>query len=114
MKPNMSTDLKFIIGCFWGIINPGLALQIPFGNGEKEDYIRCIMMWEMDHKMLRINHCAVVTSTYKTPGGLNSGDRTAREKVVVEMILRQWGQYVRINKRRKGPNPELLFIKQKK
>jgi hypothetical protein len=115
MENSVSYDLKFIIGSFWGCINPGKAVHIEFGNGEKEDYQRAIQFWELDGKIVRLNFLAHKTATYNESGGLQSdgvATRLAREKETVAKMLEKWPQYLRANPRRKGPFPEVLFIRQ--
>jgi hypothetical protein len=115
MSPTISYDLKFIIGSFWGCFNPGTKVAITIGNGEKEDYMRAIQFWELDGRIVRLNFLSHKTATYNDSGGLQSDGqaaRVAREKATVEKMLKLWPQYVRANPRRKGPFPEILFIKQ--
>lgn len=115
MESSISYDLKFIIGSFWGAINPGKKVAIEFGNGEKEDYQRAIQFWELDGKIVRLNFLAHKTATYNESGGLQSDGasvRLEREKETVGKMLEKWPQYIRRNPRRKGPFPEILFIRQ--
>jgi hypothetical protein len=114
MKPKVSYDFKFVIGSFWGCINPGDEIVINIGSGEKEDYQRCILFWIRDKKIVRINNVALKTATYKTPGGLNDGARLERERATVKAMMELWGgTYIRLNPKRKSRYPELSLIKQK-
>ena len=114
MKPKVSYDFKFVIGSFWGCINPGDEIVINIGSGEKEDYQRCILFWIRDKKIVRINNVALKTATYKTPGGLNDGARLERERATVKTMMELWGgTYIRLNPKRKSGYPELSLIKQK-
>lgn len=112
MKPTVTTDLKFIIGSFWGCLNPGKDIRITIGNGEKEDYQRTIQFWELDHVVVRMNGYALKTSTYGTPGGLQEGNRLAREKKTVKAMLKKWPQYIKQNPSRKSGYPEIRLLKQ--
>lgn len=109
MNRKVTTDLKFIIGSFFCFINSAVPLVIPYGTGEKEDYQRCICYYERDLCIIRYNNVAVLTKTYKTPGGLQAGNREAREQETVAKILERWPHLVRLNTRRKSKYPELLF-----
>ena len=116
MSNTITYDLKFIMGSFWGCFNPGSAVQITIGNGEKEDYMRTIQFWEQDHAVVRLNFLSHKTATYNEAGGLQSDGqaaRIAREKETVAVMLKKWPQYLRANPRRKGPFPEVLLIRQK-
>jgi hypothetical protein len=115
MSEKVSYDLKFVIGSFWGCFSSsGIVIE---GNGEKEDYQRCIQYWERDKKIVRLNNFCFKTATYKNSGGMQSDGvvvRVQREKAIVEMILLKYPQYVLLNKRRKSIFPEFLLRKQKK
>lgn len=69
MKENHTTDLKYVIGAFWGIINPGLdVLKVTIDD--KEDYLRSILMYLADGGIVRLNNYAPQTAYYKEPGGM--------------------------------------------
>jgi hypothetical protein len=113
MKPTVTTDLRFIIGSFWGCLNPGKEIYVDIGIGEKEDYQRTIQFWEADGIVVRLNFFAVQTSTYGTPGGLQEGNRLARERKTVKAMIKRWPQYIKMNPRRKSGYPEILLVKPK-
>lgn len=113
MKDTVTTDLKFIIGSFWGCFNPKDEVRITIGNGEKEDYQRTIQFWELDKVVVRLNMYAVQTATYATPGGLQEGNRLEREKKTVEAMLKKWPQYIKMNPRRKSGYPEIRLVQPK-
>lgn len=115
MSNTISYDLKFIMGSFWGCLNPGKEIQITIGNGEKEDYMRTIQFWMADKAIVRLNFLSHKTATYNEAGGLQSDGQHARiqrEKETVAHMLKKWPQYIRSNPRRKGPYPEILLIRQ--
>jgi hypothetical protein len=117
MKNTISNDFKFIVGSFWGCINPGNEITINIGNGEKEDYMRTIKFWERDKKIIRFNNVAHKTVIYKNTGGLQSDGKDARierEKSTVAKMLELYPQYIRINTCRKSPYPEILLRRQPK
>lgn len=112
MKPTVSTDLKFIIGSFWGCFNPGSEVQLMMG-GEKEDYQRTIQFWEADGVVVRLNFIAPKTAYYKEPGGMQEGDRVVKQRKTVKAMLKRWPQYVKENPRRKSGYPELRLVQPK-
>jgi hypothetical protein len=117
MKNTISYDFKFVVGSFWGCINPASEIKISIGSGEKEDYLRTILFWIRDRKIVRFNYVAHKTVIYKGTGGLQSDGKAARierEKETVNKLLEMYPTYIRINSRRKSPYPELSLIKQKK
>jgi glycosyltransferase involved in cell wall biosynthesis len=111
----VSYDLKFVIGSFWGCFS---STEIVIsGNGEKEDYQRCIQYWERDKRIVRLNHFCHKTATYKNSGGMQSegqAARVAREREAAQKLLDRYPEYVLLNTRRKSIFPELLLRSQRK
>ena len=117
MNPNVTNDLKFIIGSFWGIINPGATKKggILLPMSEKEDYIRTLMAWDRDGTVVRINYVSPKTAYYKEPGGMQTDPkRMENQKKAVAFLLKTWPDKVRINTRRKSAYPEILLRRMKK
>lgn len=102
MKPTVSTDLKFIVGCFFGIINPGLKeLTLPIS--EKDDYYRSLRMYELDKSVIRLNFIAPKTSYYKEPGGMQSDpERKKKQELAVKFLLKEYPMWVKVNPSRKS------------
>jgi len=113
MKPTVTTGLRFIIGSFWGCYNPKDDIRIDIGNGEKEDYQRTLQFWERDGLIVRLNFVAVQSATYATPGGLQEGNRLARERKTVKVMMKRWPQYIKMNPRRKSGYPEIRLVEPK-
>lgn len=112
MKPTITTDLKFIIGSFWGIVNPGSSgpqgIKLPMS--EKEDYIRTLMAFDRDGKVVRINYVSPKTAYYKEPGGMQTDPRRLeKQKTAVAYLLKTWPDKVMENPRRKSDYPEVLL-----
>lgn len=115
MKDTVTTDLRFIIGSFWGCVNPGLSpngVKLTLGS-EKEDYQRTLQFWEADGAVVRLNFVSAKTAYYKEPGGMQEGDRVGKQRKTVKAMLKKWPQYIKMNPRRKSGYPEILLIKQK-
>ena len=102
MKDTVSTDLKFIVGCFFGLINPGnKALKIPVS--EKEDYYRSLRMYELDATVVRLNFVAPKTAFYTEPGGMQTDPlRRKKQEEAVKFLLKEYPNYVRLNPTRKS------------
>ena len=92
MSDTITTDLWFILGCLWGIINPkahkdprGIVIPMP----GKEDYARTRLAFERDGKVVRFNFVAPVTSLYQQHGGQQVGNRIKRERLGVQYLLKK-------------------------
>ena len=116
MKPTVTHDLRFIIGSFWGCINPGKDPKylLKFG-GEKEDYQRTLQFWEADGAVVRLNFISVKTAYYKEAGGMQDGtnSRVIKQRKTVKEMIKRWPQYIKMNPRRKSGYPEILLTKSK-
>jgi hypothetical protein len=75
MKPTVTTDLRYLPGGAWGIINPGPILTLTLND--KEDYLRTLMMYILDGGVLKFNGIAPLTVGYQGDGGMQE-DRTLK------------------------------------
>jgi hypothetical protein len=85
MTPVETTDLRLIVGPVWGSINrhdKDLVLTVD----EKEDVERTLQYYTKDRGVLRINYVCVMTTYYKTPGGMQAEQRD-RKKDAYESAL---------------------------
>ena len=105
MKPTVSTDLKFIIGSFWGCFNPGSEVQLD--RSEKEDYERTIKFFIKDGSVVRLNFVSPKTAYYKEPGGMQTRNRLKHQHVAVKALLKKYPQFVKSNPTRKSGFPEI-------
>ena len=109
MKPGVTTDLRFIIGSFWGCFNPGREIEIKLGS-EKEDYQRTLLFWEADGVLVRLNFISPQTAYYKEPGGLQEGDRVGNQRRTVKKMLKRWPTLLAERLGRKSGYPEVRLI----
>lgn len=105
MKPTVTTDLKFIIGSFWGCINPGKEVHLE--RSEKEDYERTIKFFLKDNCVVRLNFVSPKTAYYKEPGGMQTRNRLKHQQVAVKALLKKYPQFVKSNPTRKSGFPEI-------
>lgn len=110
MSDTISTDLKFIIGCFFGLINTkahkdpnGIIAPLPV----KEDYMRTLDAYNRDGKVIRFNFVCAVSSIYQQQGGQDARKRLVREKTAVNYLLKHYPDNVSLNEHRKSGFPEI-------
>ena len=114
MNHKITTDLKFCIGSFFGIINPGTEILNSAPGSAKEDYYRTIAYWKVDKKIIRINYVAHKTNFTGNIGGMGTVDaRLKNERIAVAELVEKYPELVRINKKRKSPFPEILLKRAK-
>ena len=100
MTSEVTTDLRFLIGTFWGIINPqahrdprGRVIPMP----GKEDYTRTLLAYERGGKVVRFNNVATVSTIYNPKGGLGLvSNRLKRDKLGVQYLLKKYPDKVSI------------------
>jgi len=106
MSEEASTNLKFLIGHMYGIINRKMKLKMPY----KHDYELTLENAVRDGGVVRINSIVATTQMGKK-GGI---DKTVEErqetyKKVVEYLLKKYPGLVRKNPRREG---EILLARE--
>jgi len=95
---NVSTDLKYIIGCFYGTINKKelFTFDVDESNGgAKEDFLRTLMVYEKEGKVIRLNYFTPITNYYSEAGGLQSigdefGERKKRDFISMKYICERF------------------------
>ena len=99
-KEEYTTDLKFIVGGFMGIINRKIQLSIDM----KEDYELTLESYMRDKCIIRFNHVAVKHNIYTKTGGigLNQQERINDNKISCEYFLNKYPDFVKLNRRREG------------
>jgi len=106
MKPGPpTTDLRYIIGSVWGIINPGPILNMTIDD--KEDYLRSIVMYVLDGGVLRYNTLAPQSAYYKEPGGMQEDRTLTRITASARAMVHAFPDLVKINLTKKSGIPEV-------
>ena len=100
MKDTVTTNLKHIVGSFWGQINPGKKVVIHLQS--KEDYERTLQFWKMDGVVVRLNFVSPQTAYYKTPGGLQLTRTKEKIEAEVKFLQEHYPEFIKINPHRKS------------
>lgn len=101
-----TTDLRFIVGAFMGIINQKIKVNPDY---VKEDYYLSLEYYLRDGGLIRFNKIAVRYGV-KQAGGLSAeiANRAARDKEASDFLHEKYPELVRLNPLRKG---EILLRK---
>jgi len=106
MKPGPpTTDLRYIIGSVWGIINPGPILKMTIDD--KEDYMRSVIMYVLDGGVLRFGNIAPQSAYYKEPGGMQEERTMKRIEGSAKAMVAAFPDLVKINLTKKSGMPEV-------
>ena len=112
MTEKITTDLRFIVGPMWGMINrhhKDLVLTID----EKEDTERTLQHWVMDGKVLRFNTIGIETNYYKNKGGMQNEGKNRKEEALksVYYLHKKYPELTKIHLGKKSGFPEIKLIK---
>ena len=112
MRSRATTDLRYIVGCFFGLVNPGPVLEItqPF----KEDFERSISMYLLDGGVLRFNHVTPVTRYWTTPGGNNVERKRELANEAALALHRTYPDLTRLRKKKSGVDVRLCDVRAEK
>lgn len=97
-KSEMSTDLKYIVGAFYGIINrpnlKSIQLTITKENGQKEDVERTLKYFINDGIVIRFNKIGFTTKYYGKEGGLGRfEERLKPMKEACKKLEQKYSEY---------------------
>jgi len=106
-RKEMTTELNYIVGAFYGIINrpklDAIKLTITKENGQKEDVERTLKYFIHDGIVLRFNKVGFITKYYGKEGGLGRfEDRIKPMTEASNRLKKQYGDYGDIKKRSNG------------
>ena len=115
MSDTVSTDLKFLTGPMFGIINrhnTELFLELD----EKEDFERSIKYYLLDKSIIRYNNITIDTSYYKGSGGMQHyyKDRYLEAEKSANHLVAKYPDYCKKWYKGKNKRPEIKFHLSKK
>ena len=105
MKSGYTTDLRYIIGSVWGIVNPGPVLTVTIDD--KEDYLRSVMMYLLDGGVIRFSGIAPQSAYYKEEGGMQEERTMSRIDGSARAMVAAFPDLVTLNLSKKSGMPEV-------
>jgi len=101
MKTNISFGLKYIIGCFYGVVNN--HKQHAFVDLEdKEDFERTLKYFLNDNGVTRFNYIAPSTVYYKEAGGMQETRTKERVKTSALILAKKYPKLCKVFISKKG------------
>lgn len=97
----VTTDLRFLMGGFHGVIN-NKKCEIRT-IGDKEDYERTIKYYLNDGGVIRFNNISCYTRVYKAQGGLQETQRKDEGDKNSYILIEKYPNLVQINNSRNSP-----------
>jgi hypothetical protein len=111
MQPKTTTDLRFLIGGFYGYINRPTAPELKVSVPIKEDYENTILHYIHDGGVVRFNGISYKSKNY-SPGGLEKAEmRLKSNRKASEMLLKRYPAYVSKRPTRANGVMEIALIK---
>ena len=110
MGDKVDTDLRYIIGCFYGMLNPGtkgprgIKLEL---EGDKEDYERSVRFYITDGGVIRMRFVAPKTAYYTEKGGLQEFRTKKTILDGAQWMAKKFPEYATLNLTKKSGHPEL-------
>ena len=111
MTDTITTDLRFIVGPMFGIINrhrEDLQLTID----EKENSERTLQHWVIDGKVLRFNNIGIETKYYKNKGGMQNEGKDRKEEALksITYLHNKYPKLTKIHLGKKSGVPEIKLL----
>lgn len=111
MNTNTTTDLRFIVGPFFGIINRKYKDRKDLLStiNEKEDVERSIKYYIKDGAVMRFNYIAIETKYYRNPGGMQSEMKNRKEEALksAKYLNSTYPNYTTLYLKKKSGYPEV-------
>tara|TARA_B100000424_G_C22836850_1_gene446776 strand:- start:64 stop:846 length:783 start_codon:yes stop_codon:yes gene_type:complete len=116
LKNNVSFNLKYIVGCFYGYRNNHSEKAYVSTNPEygKEDFERSIKYFIADGGVTRFNYVAPKTKYYSQKGGIQTYRTLEYEEMSVKWLLETFPMFCKRNTKSKGKYPEVRLVDQRK
>lgn len=114
MSPNITTDLRFIVGPFWGFINRH-DTDLVITTDEKENTERTIKYYLKDKGVLRFNNITIKTNYYNNPGGLQAfkKDRKKEAMKAALYLTKKYPELTKLKLNKKSGVPEVVLFEKK-
>lgn len=96
----LTTDLRFIHGGFYGMINRNIEYSLP--NDMKEDVERTLKCFIRDGKVIRFNQYGFKTLMYSSGGCGNFKSRLLLNEQSVDHLVTNYGEYGKRRIRKNG------------
>lgn len=113
-RKEISTELNYIVGAFYGIINrpklKAIELEITKANGQKEDVERSLKYYINDGIVVRFNRVGFMTKYYGKEGGLGTFENRMKPMLdASNRLLDKYPAYGRIKIRKNGMTEFVLY-----
>lgn len=115
MTDTVTTDLRFIVGPMWGMINRHLD-ELKLTLDEKENTQRTLQYFTKDGVVIRFNNIGIETNYYANKGGMQAEGKTRAEQAMksAQILHATYPSLTRIFARAKTGFSEVKLLKKAK
>lgn len=108
MSKTVTADLRFLVGCFYGMANHGGEWDLVCDA--KLDYEQTLRFWKRDRHVCRLNFIAPKTKYYAGSGGMADQRSVESALVSAERLMSLFPDNVKINNARVNEYPEVRLV----
>ena len=111
MFPKMTTDLRFITGPMFGIINRHSS-KLKLSIDEKEDTQRTLQYFTLDKSVIRFNNITIETSYYRNKGGMQEEKKDRKKEAMksAQYLIKKYPTLTKLNLTKKSGFPEVKLL----
>jgi cellulose synthase/poly-beta-1,6-N-acetylglucosamine synthase-like glycosyltransferase len=106
MKNTITSDLKFIVGCLFGVVNNTGNSFMLWNENDCEDFARTLHFYNIYNSVVRINYIAPKTKYYTEKGGLQDlytkEQRIENETILFKKLADKYPNFTRLDKKKNG------------
>lgn len=113
MQYTVTRDLRYIVGCAWGVFNTALP-ELMVELEDKEDFERTLKFYVADGTVVRVNYIAPKTRYYSEPGGMQVTRTPDRVRESAEWLARRYPQLCELNLAKKSGHAEVRLRDKRK
>lgn len=106
MKPRVTTDLRYIVGCLWGVTNSHTP-EAHVTLDDKEDFERTLLYYLADGAVARVEWYCPVTRYYREPGGMQVERTPERVEASARELVARYPELCQLNTAKKGGHVEV-------
>ena len=106
MKDNITTDLRYIVGCCYGVINDK-EIKVTIDSGE--DFERTILFYEKYGSVVRFNYIAPKTVYWRKKGGMAATRTIETMKISCDYLVEKYPTLCSLKIRKTGGLPNIKF-----
>ncbi len=104
MDERVHTDLRYVVGCAYGMVLRHDEALLPCFGDAKEDYERALRFYQKDGVIVRLDRYSPKTIYYNSPEIFPNNEKIEAN---IKELEKKWPTWVLRNTKKKSPYPEI-------